>query len=161
MRTQRFAPRLFAAALLAGICAWPADAGSQGTSVSGIAKGILMQPEPQYGIGFARANLFALGAGPDFTFRAKLTEIVSPCLSCREGDIDGTLDDGVGASPDYLVQGHWIADQLSGIGSFDSLIYAAAAPTGPPVGKLEASFNDPPLPPGFAGPLSGTWTIRR
>ena len=161
MRTQRFAPQLAAAALLASICGWPAEAGTQGTSVSGIAKGILMQPEPQYGTGFAGANLFALGAGPDFIFRATLTEIVSPCMSCREGDLDGMLDDGVGLGPDYFVKGHWTANQVSGLGSFESLLYKASAPLGPPVGKLEAGFNDPPLPPGFAGPLSGTWTLRR
>jgi len=161
MGTHRFAPRYLAAALLASICVWSAEAGSQGSSVTGIAKGILMQPEPQFGTGFAKANLFALGAGPDFVFRATLTEIVSPCMTCREGDLEGTLDDGAGSGPDYLVKGHWIADQLSGSGSFESLIFKASAPAGPPVGQLEAGFFDPPLPPGFAGTLSGSWTLRR
>jgi hypothetical protein len=162
MRTHRIAPRLLAAALLAAVCGWSAEAApGAGTSVSGIAKGIWQLPEPQYATGTAEATLYPLGPGPVLAFRAKLTEIVSPCLSCREGDLVGTLNDGVGSSPDFIVNGHWLASQLSGQGSFESLIWKAGSTSGVPVGKLEGDFNDPPFPPGFPGPLSGMWTLRR
>ena len=160
MRTHLTAPRILAAAFLAALCGSPADAASPlaGSSVSGIAKGILGMPEPQYTTGSAQANLLPFGAGPNFSFQAQLTEIVSPCMSCREGDIQGTLDDGVGTGPDYLVQGHWTANQVSGIGSFDSFIFKPTGPFTFPVGRLECGFYDPYPGPGT---LSGNWTLRR
>src|SRR5690242_9746740 len=93
MRTLCSAARLFAAALLVAFCGSQAEARAPlaGTTVSGIAKGIWQLPEPQYATGSAQGTLSTLGGASVFTFRAKLTEIVSPCLSCREGDVNGTL----------------------------------------------------------------------
>ena len=163
MRTHCRAARLFAAALLVALSGAQADAGAPlaGTTVSGIAKGIWQLPEPQYATGSAQGTLYTLGGASVFAFRAKLTEIVSPCLSCREGDVNGTLDDGEGPGPDFLVLGHWTAGQLSGQGTFDTWIWKVNAPLAAPVGRFEGDFNDPPMPPGLPGPFSGMWTMRR
>ncbi len=163
MRTLCSAARLFAAALLVAFCGSQAEARAPlaGTTVSGIAKGIWQLPEPQYATGSAQGTLSTLGGASVFAFRAQLSEIVSPCLSCREGDVNGTLDDGIGPGPDFLVLGHWTSGQLSGQGSFETWIWKVSAPLAAPVGRFEGDFNDPPMPPAQPGPFSGMWTMRR
>jgi hypothetical protein len=163
MRTHCSAARLLAAALLVALSGSQAEAGAPqaGTTVSGVAKGIWQLPEPQYATGSAQGTLYTLGGASVFAFRAQLSEIVSPCLSCREGDLNGTLDDGEGPGPDFLVLGHWTAGQLSGQGTFDTWIWKVSAPLAAPVGRFEGDFNDSPIPPGLPGSFSGTWILRR
>jgi len=164
MRTHCSAARLFAAALLVAFCGSRADAGGPraGTNVSaGTAKGIWQLPEPRYSTGTAEGMLDSSGGAEVFAFRAKLTEIVTPCLSCREGDLNGTLDDGDGPAPDFVVLGHWTAGQLTGQGSFEAWIWKVSAPLAAPVGRFEGDFDDPPMPPGQPGSFSGVWTLSR
>jgi hypothetical protein len=76
-----------------------------------------------------------------FSFNATLTDVPTPCLSCITGTIDGTLDDGVGPAPDYIVKGSYSGLFVSGKGSFTCEIRTL---TGTVVGKIDGTFSDPP-----------------
>jgi len=163
MRTLCSLPRLFAAALLALLFCWPAAAGTPvaGAFATGYAKGAWHLPEPPAIAGDAQGVLYTPAGLPLYTLDAQLTEIVSPCLSCREGDLHGTLDDGIGPGPDFVVQGHWIVSQFTGQGSFDATIWKPTGPALTPVGRLIGLVDDPPFPPGVPGTFSARWALRR
>jgi hypothetical protein len=91
-----------------------------------------------------------------YQFLAVLTDVPTPCLSCIAGTIDGTLDDGVGPGPDYIVIGEYTGHWLSGRGSFEAKIVPPGSNTS--VGIIKGDFSDPPGVPGI-GSFEGSWEI--
>jgi hypothetical protein len=91
-----------------------------------------------------------------YAFTAVLTDVPTPCLSCVGGTISGTLDDGFGPAPDYVVIGEYRGLWLSGQGTFEAKI----APPGSTVsvGKVSGTFHDAPGTPG-PGSFEGRWEI--
>ena len=163
MSTSRTLPRLAAAALLALIWGGHAAAGPplQGPVFSGPAQGSWHLPEPPSTTGSVQGVLLSPAGKPLFDLDGVLTEFVSPCLSCREGYLNGTLDDGGGGLPEYVVTGNWLVTQLTGEGVFRALVYKPIGPFLLPVGRLEGLVDDPPFPPGQAGTFIGRWWLRR
>lgn len=91
-----------------------------------------------------------------YEVKATLVDVPSPCLSCIQGTIEGTLDDGFGPSPDYYVKGEYSGVWSSGSGTFWVYIYK---PTGAaPVGKISGHFSDPPGST-TVGAFRGEWEI--
>lgn len=66
----------------------------------------------------------------------------TPCLSCIYGKIEATLDDGIGAGPDYIVRGQYIGNWMSGAGQVSASIFALNGSQR--VGKISGTFDDPP-----------------
>jgi len=94
-----------------------------------------------------------------YRFRATLSEVGSPCLSCREGGIVGTLDDGVGAPDDYVVFGSWAGSFFDGTGSWHATIFLPLGPALIPVGRMKGVFDDALSFPDQVGTYIGRWTI--
>lgn len=123
----------------------------------GVALGDWDSPTTSGGYGFLSGKL----ADPTVTygiyaFEAVLTDVPSPCLSCIEGTIDGTLDDGVGTGPDYYVVGEYHGSWFGGDGEFFVKIVPPGSNTS--VGVVEGKFSDPPWPSGI-GKFKGKWEI--
>jgi hypothetical protein len=90
-----------------------------------------------------------------FSFTATLTDVPSPSLSTFTGTIAGSLDDGFGPAPDYLVKGSYSGSVFTGAGSFTCEIRTL---TGSTVGKIEGTFSDPPSS-STPGTFTGNWKI--
>jgi hypothetical protein len=93
---------------------------------------------------------------PRYHFHASLIDVPSPCLSCIEGDIHGTLDDGIGPGPDYIVTGHYNGSFFGGRGLWHAKVHDAA---GALHGKLRGRFNDPPTNVPHAGHFIAQWEV--
>ena len=91
-----------------------------------------------------------------YRFRALLTDVPTPCLSCLEGTIEGTLDDGVGPSPDFVVRGHYLGSFNGGSGQFELNVLRPGG--GGSVGKAVGDYEDL-LGDGLAGRFLGTWRV--
>jgi hypothetical protein len=87
------------------------------------------------------------GARP-LTLEATLLPLPLMCPACLGGEIQGTLDDGVGPGPDYLVQGSYRGDLISG-----RFVLVLRNPNGTVAGSMRGRFRDPFLP-------SGSWVAR-
>jgi hypothetical protein len=87
-----------------------------------------------------------------------LDEVNSPCLSCREGSLQGDLDDGIGPGPDYYVSGQWIGSWFTGEGTWRATIYKPIGPALVEVGRTKGQFQDPP-PNAQLGRFTGRWAI--
>lgn len=70
-----------------------------------------------------------------------LSFVPTPCLSCIEGKIEATLDDGIGAGPDYVVRGRYIGNWMSNSGNFSASVFTLSG--NQRVGKISGTFNDP------------------
>jgi hypothetical protein len=77
------------------------------------------------------------------------------------GEVSGTLDDGVGPGPDYLVDGYYYGTVVfdGGVGELDLVLRTSA---GVRVGSLHGRFSDPGgLPGPVSGSFAGRYAIRR
>jgi hypothetical protein len=92
-----------------------------------------------------------------YHFTATLTDVPSPCLSCIQGDLDGFLDDGIGAAPDYVVRGHYFGFFLGGEGRFEAAIFRQNQNV--PVGTMSGAFRDHPTGVPSIGQFRGVWRI--
>ncbi|TAH38088.1 MAG: hypothetical protein EYC70_05555 [Planctomycetota bacterium] len=139
----------------------PADAArsSARPCARGAMNGAWNLPHPLASDGFIDGRLFDANGNSVFALRATLTDVVSPCLSCIEGTIQGTLDDGVGTTPDYLVYGNYRGNFLARQGSFTALLYPYGSRT--PTGKLNGAFRDPYSNPDVPGQFRGDWVVCR
>ena len=108
--------------------------------------------------GFIDGAVLQNGAGV-YRFQATLSEVDSPCLSCRQGGIVGTLDDGVGFPDDYVVIGSWLGSFFGGTGSWHATIFQPIGPALIPVGRMKGTFEDAPSFPDQVGTYIGRWTI--
>lgn len=107
-------------------------------------------------------NGFAVGVawtGPTWQYGCTLssTDLSQPGSSLAVGTLQGVLDDGVGVSPDYLVQGSFNGSNLTGLGQFRCRIYDPVS--GACVGTMQGRFDDPISAPGQYGVASGVWRI--
>lgn len=91
-----------------------------------------------------------------YAVSAVLTDVPSPCLSCVQGTISGTLDDGVGVGPDYYLVGEYSGQWLSGQGTYWAKIVPPGSNTS--VGLVWGDFADAPGTPGH-GSFDGRWEI--
>ncbi|MFN0009633.1 MAG: hypothetical protein ACKVXR_17190 [Planctomycetota bacterium] len=91
-----------------------------------------------------------------YRLRALLTDVPTPCLSCLQGHIEGTLDDGIGPSPDYLVRGDYFGLFMQGTGSFQLRVFRPS--DGAVVGLVTGNFADLPGD-GTIGRFLGDWRI--
>ena len=84
---------------------------------------------------------------PSYRVQGTLTDIQTGCMSCVSGSLQGTLDDGSGPSPDYVVAGTYSGLWLNGTGQFVARIQT---PGGQPVavGEIRGKFADGPGLPG-------------
>lgn len=96
-------------------------------------------------------------APPRYHFTATLVAGPVMCPNCVAGTLQGTLDDGVGPSPDYVVLGHYSGVWSTGKGSFSASIYRPTSAA--PVGSVGGTYDNPPLLP-VIGHYSGKWIIR-
>ena len=124
----------------------------------GVASGMWDLPEPS-SAGVVQGQLFDASGQVAYYFVGKLIETPSPCLSCREGDLIGTLDDGFGPCCDYEVRGTWIVNQFTGKGSFKAKILLPAGPALVPKGRMAGLVNDPPSSPNQPGSFKARWGI--
>jgi len=155
---------LLAMGLLASVAlgtGWLAAARAQSscTVKRGAAAGDWTLPSGPGAFGSAHGFLYFKNT-PVYDFSAVLEELASPCLSCREGTLDGVLDDGVGPGPDYVVRGEWLGSFFTGEGTWKATIFQPT-PTGlVPVGRMRGRYDDPPNSPlPVLGTFQARWTI--
>ena len=122
--------------------------------LTGPMQGVWELPHTQQGKGFLAGSVDALGGGALYAFDALLIDVGSPCLSCIEGTITGTLDDGIGPGPDYLVSGRYIGF-FTGEGMLQATL---TRPSGVPAGRIVGRFDDTSWDE--PGAFGGRWTIR-
>ena len=123
----------------------------------GAASGIWDLPEPN-SAGVVQGQLLDASGQVAYYLVGKLIETPSPCLSCREGEIHATLDDGFGPCCDYEVRGKWIVNQFTGQGSFKATIYQPA-PIPIVKGRMAGMVKDPPSPVNQPGTFKARWGI--
>ncbi|MGQ0552852.1 MAG: hypothetical protein ACT4PU_06490 [Planctomycetota bacterium] len=119
-------------------------------------------PQP----GFVNGSLYMSSpvptpsTSPAYHFAGVLTAKPVPSSTMLAGTIQGTLDDGVGAGPDFLVVGTY-SGQLSGMtgtGSFSVQTISPSAAT--PSGAISGTFTDMLISPTSApGSFTGRWKI--
>ncbi len=125
----------------------------------GPAKGVWELPGSGLDNGFIDGFLFLSTSPttvPRYAFKAALTDVPTPCLSCITGKINGYLDDGFGPSPDYVVTGSYSGVFLTGSGTFQAQVFRPTGTT--PVGKITGTFTDPPVST-QKGSFKGDWQI--
>jgi hypothetical protein len=103
-------------------------------------------------------GLLTLGSGTAvaYTLSANLIDVSSPCLSCIEGELVGTLDDGIGPGPDFVVHGHYLGSFFTGSGSFRAEVLSLSGAHR--VGRITGTFDDTPITPG-PGTFDGRWRV--
>lgn len=126
---------------------------------SGVVDGVFALPATSSGAGQAVGVLFHGSTSTvAYTFTANLTDVPTPCLSCIEGEIDGTLDDGIGPGPDFLVRGHYRGASLNGTGWYWAQVLTPGG--GTLAGRMGGTFSDPMGIPG-PGTFDGRWRVCR
>ena len=149
MRRPAFVPLL--ATFVLGV-APPQVAPSPG--FQGPAGGVLELPGWPPEAGFVLGELRdASGSLTLYALQATLTDLGAACPACFIGAIDGTLSDGVGAGPDYLVTGGYGGDYPAGAGSFSARIHRL---DGTPIGRIDGHFVDTAT---TTGVFRGRWVI--
>jgi hypothetical protein len=140
---------------------WIAETQAQGTCTlrRGLGAGMWELPLAPGAVGSLDGVLYD-PSGPVllYHFAATLNDVPTPCLSCIEGTVAGTLDDGIGPGPDYIVQGSYKGLFLNGTGTFKATIYKTIGPAFIPVGRMHGVFDDPPGIPG-PGDFKCRWAI--
>lgn len=110
-------------------------------------------------LGFAR-GLLAAGRRPLFHLKARLSELPTPALSLRQGEIGGflySLNDPDDA-PDYAVKGTWNGSAVGNTGTWEASILVLAS--GDIIGSLTGQYNDPgPYSHRVVGRYKGEWVI--
>jgi hypothetical protein len=136
-----------------------ARAQSPCTPRKGPTKGVWELPDYINPTGYAKGLLYdGISGHAVYVFKATIDEVPGPCLACRQGNVIGELDDGVGPGPDYYVTGTWNGHQFSGQGSWTATIYKPIGPAIIAVGALKGTFNDP-LGSTTPGRYDGSWEI--
>ena len=155
---MRWFSTLFGVSIL-GLAALPQQGGTAGRSwrLIGPMRGVWELPQTMQGKGFLAGTFDMFGGGTLYAFDAMLIDVPSPCLTCIEGTLVGTLDDGIGSGPDYLVTGSYLGSFFSGEGVIEATLSrpsgAAAA------GRITGRFGDPSSDE--LGAFGGRWTIRQ
>ena len=141
--------------LALALCASPERTGAPG-SLRGPASGGWELPGTD-GEGFAIGSLDTIRGGATiYAFEAVLADQGAACPACFVGLIEGTLDDGIGSGPDFVVEGTYAGLVLDGSGWFDAEV---RHPGGAPAGRLQGRFVDPEG--GLAtGAFRGRWQLR-
>ena len=124
---------------------------------SGVTSGAFAVPEFNNDDGFVSGDLYQ----GDFLivryhWEGTLHRIKSPCLSCIEGTIEGTLDDGIGPGPDFVVRGRYVGNFFVGNGDFSARVFKTTG--GAALGSIHGTFSDPPND-GAPGSFLGSWRI--
>lgn len=148
-----------AAASLAVLSGAPTSASMPAQAVcdGGTAAGPWRMPIRSQGTGIASGRLVdSVTHQTAYRLRLLLTDEPTPCLSCVQGDIAGTLDDGVGSSPDYFVRGSYFGSFMGGSGSFQLRVFRPS--DGAVVGVVTGDFADLPGD-GTSGRFLGDWRI--
>jgi len=132
--------------------------------LTGTGRGMWTTPEYHDGSGMLFGSALLKGSQPAlYTFEATLTDAMSTgpivCLGCLDGDIVGTLDDGIGVGPDYYVFGSYFGVFSSGDGMFRGVIRDTPFPVSPPVGTFDGRFMENPGS-GRLGVFNVTFQIR-
>jgi hypothetical protein len=99
-------------------------------------------------------------ASPAYHFTGVLTAKPVPSSSMLAGTIQGTLDDGVGPGPDFLVVGSYdgLLSGMTGTGHFGVQIISTSSAV--PSGFVAGSFTDMLISPTPApGTFGGRWKI--
>ena len=130
---------------------------SRGAPLSGPASGVWQLPEFTVADGFVLGSLDSVDGGASiYAFQATLTDSGAACPACIVGEIHGSLDDGLGPAPDYLVDGAFFGIYPGGTGSFRARV---KRPDGTLVGWIRGRFEDPPGSPD-TGSFLGHFRIR-
>jgi hypothetical protein len=117
----------------------------RGAPLSGPAVGTWELPEFPAMSGSVLGSLEPVGGGASlYVLQATLIDLGAACPACMIGEIHGTLDDGIGPAPDYLVEGGFGATYPGGAGTF---LARVKRPNGTPAGWLRGRFEDPPGSP--------------
>jgi hypothetical protein len=108
--------------------------------------------------GFVLGTLDAVEGTALYSIQARLVASGVACPACVAGELLGSLDDGAGPSPDYLVQGYYYGTVVydGGVGEFEAVL---RTPGGARVGALQGRFSDPGGMP--AGSFHARWALRR
>ena len=129
----------------------------QAACSGGTAAGLWRMPTQSEGTGIASGRLIDSSTNqPAYRMRALLRDVPTPCLSCVQGDIVGTLDDGVGPSPDFLVRGDYFGSFMGGSGQFRLRVLRPS--NHQVVGIVTGDFADLPSD-GTLGQFTGEWRI--
>jgi hypothetical protein len=123
--------------------------------LTGTASGICELPPN----GFVLGSLDPFDSGESsYTLQATLLDSgLAMCPACILGKIQGTLDDGIGRGPDFLVDGFFGGDIPSGAGTFGARV---KRPNGADVGWIRGEFRDPFVSQ-QAGSFVGRFRIQR
>ena len=159
--------RLFLVCAVLSLCAFsPSGPGPVASAVgAGKVSGVWELPlGPQNG--YVDGDLYApstvptSSASPAYHFTAVLKALPVPVTMMLAGTIQGTLDDGVGPGPDYLVSGSYagLLSTVIGTGTFSAQIAQPAVSS--PSGFIAGNFIDMPmsLSP-VPGHFNGRWKI--
>lgn len=148
--------RATAALLLLAVGAAP-QTSPRAAFIGGPARGIAELPEGSVAEGLMLGALYdSSGSRALYALSAKLLAYPVLCPACFAGRIDGTLDDGVGRTPDFTLRGSY-AGAIGSRGSFDVTILDRS---GARVGRIRGHLFDPPQNPG-PGVFRGAWRLRR
>jgi hypothetical protein len=124
---------------------------------SGPAAGPWRLPTQSEGTGIASGRLIDSTTNQTaYRLRALLRDVPTPCLSCLQGDIEGTLSDGVGPSPDFLVRGSYFGSFMGGSGQFRARVLRPSNLE--VVGIITGDFQDL-WGDGEVGRFLGDWRI--
>jgi hypothetical protein len=93
------------------------------------------------------------GSGRPLALEATLLPYPLMCPACWGGEVEGTLDDGIGTGPDFLVDGGYAGDVAAGTFAF-TLRLPDGTPAGSMRGRIQASWSGP-------GGFTGRYTLRR
>jgi hypothetical protein len=154
---------LVASAALLGLCLLGANRAASAQTdpdlcYGGTTSGQWDLPTQPGDTGFARGILYA-GNTPLFFFDATLTEVASPALSIRTGEIKAYLYDinDPALVPVFAVKGAWKGSAVGGTGSWKATIYDD---TGAAVGSMDGQYSDPgPYTHQVIGKYEGEWVI--
>jgi len=150
---------MLAGALGAGGLAAPSTAPQSCVLRRGLATGDWDLPPTGPGsFGAIDGDLFLNGAAL-YHLSGTIAEVGLACPSCRGGTYAGTLDDGVGAGPDYVVSGTWYGDFFSGKGTLQGEIFKNVGPAQISVGKMQGRYKDPMGVPDPVGSFAARWKI--
>jgi hypothetical protein len=127
-------------------------------ALSGPARGAWELPTSSPAGGFLDGFLLSVdGTQRLFHLQAMLAGVSSPCLSCIEGEIVGTLDDGAGV-PNYDIRGWYSGIFDSAEGWYFVQLFHPGGTT--PVGSIRGPFADSPNATPQLGAFAGRFRLR-